>query len=427
MKTIELKKVQKEQVLQSLKRNRPNDTLKKSVGKIINEVRENGDSALFKLTKEFDGVDLTKETLTVKQEEIEEAVKQLDKGFIDALEEAKANIEQFHERQTGSSWLKTDEGQMIGQLVGPVERAGLYIPGGGYGYPSTVLMTAVPAKIAGVTDIVMVTPPGKDGSVSKYTLAAAKICGINKIFKVGGAQAIAAMAYGTESILPVDVIAGPGNAYVAEAKRQVYGDVGIDLVAGPSEVVVLADIKCDPNIIAADLVSQAEHDSDASAILITDSNVLANKVKELVSKKLKEIPRKDIAEKSLEENGLIFIVNTAEEAIETANIISPEHLVVLLEQPTRWLPKIKNAGAIFLGEDSVQSAADYSVGPNHVLPTGGGARFASPLGVATFQKYSNIVWLGKSSLEKIAGSAVTISRSEGFDGHALAVEERLNK
>jgi histidinol dehydrogenase len=427
MKTIELKKVQKEQVLQSLKRNRPNDTLKKSVGKIINEVRENGDSALFKLTKEFDGVDLTKETLTVKQEEIEEAVKQLDKGFIDALEEAKANIEQFHERQTGSSWLKTDEGQMIGQLVGPVERAGLYIPGGGYGYPSTVLMTAVPAKIAGVTDIVMVTPPGKDGSVSKYTLVAAKICGINKIFKVGGAQAIAAMAYGTESILPVDVIAGPGNAYVAEAKRQVYGDVGIDLVAGPSEVVVLADIKCDPNIIAADLVSQAEHDSDASAILITDSNVLANKVKELVSKKLKEIPRKDIAEKSLEENGLIFIVNTAEEAIETANIISPEHLVVLLEQPTRWLPKIKNAGAIFLGEDSVQSAADYSVGPNHVLPTGGGARFASPLGVATFQKYSNIVWLGKSSLEKIAGSAVTISRSEGFDGHALAVEERLNK
>lgn len=427
MKTIELKEVQREKVLASLKRTLPDNSLRESVAKIISDVRTGGDSELLRLTKEYDGVDLTAKTIIVSKNEIEDAVKKVGKDYIDALNQAKENIEQFHEKQLGSSWLKTDEEQMIGQLVGPVGSVGLYVPGGGAGYPSTVLMTAIPAKIAGVTDIVIVTPSGKDGKVSDFTLAAADVCGINKIYKAGGAQAIAALAYGTQTIKQVDVIAGPGNAYVSEAKRQVFGDVGIDLVAGPSEVVVLADVKSNPSKVAADLVSQAEHDSDARAILVTNSSELAEKVIAFTEKKIKKITRQEEAQKSLDDNGVVFIVNDSEDAVEVANIIAPEHLVVLLEQPTKWLPKIKNAGAIFLGEDAVQSAADYSVGPNHVLPTGGGARFASPLGVTNFQKFTNIVWLGKRSLEKSAGAAVTIARSEGFEGHALAIEERVKK
>lgn len=425
MKIVRINTVKKETILTNLKRSRPDDSIKKSVIEIITEVRKNGDKALIDYNRKFDGVETT--DLKVTKDEIEEAVEKAGAVYIEALKEAKEKIEQFHEKQLDSSWLKTDKEQMIGQLVGPVERAGLYVPGGSAGYPSTVLMAAIPASIAGVTDIAIASPPGKDGNISPNTIAAADVCGIDEIYKVGGAQAIAALAYGTESVAPVDVIAGPGNIYVTEAKKQVFGDVGIDLVAGPSEIVVLADIKSDPAIVASDLVSQAEHDSEASAILVTDSNVLAQKVISLIDEKLGNLSRKEEAKKSLENNGLVLIVEDAESAIEVSNIIAPEHLVVLLEQPTKWLPKIKNAGAIFLGEDAVQSAVDYSVGPNHVLPTGGAARFASPLSVGTFQKRSNIIWLGKSSLKKSADIAIVIAKSEGFDGHAQAIKERLNK
>lgn len=424
MKTVKLESVTKEKILSSLKRESADSVLKKSVEKIIEEVKANGDKALVSFTKKFDDADISKKGLVVSAEEIEKAYKAVPKEFIKALKEAKKNIEVFHEKQTASSWLKTDKEQMIGQLVGPIERAGLYIPGGENGYPSTVLMTVIPAKTAGVDQIILISPPDKKGEISQYTLAAACECGIDEVYRVGGAQGIAALAYGTETIKAVDVIAGPGNAYVTEAKRKVFGDVGIDLTAGPSEVVILADIKSNPNIVAADLLSQAEHDSQAKAILVTTNNVLAKKVNELVYKQLEKIPRKRQAKKALDEKGLIISVGSKEEAIKAANIIAPEHLVIMLEQPTKWLPLIKNAGAIFLGATSVQSAADYSVGPNHVLPTGGSARFASPLSVETFQKKSNIVWLGEKALSKDSKSAVVIARTEGFEGHVKAIEER---
>ena len=427
MKIVKIDEVNPKKINKSLKKGKASKAIRKSVSEIIDEVSQGDDRALLSYTKKFDKVDLTKKGIALDSKAIESAAKKVEKDFIKALKDAKKRIENFHEKQSNSSWLKTDRGEMIGQLAGPIESTGIYVPGGENGYPSTVLMSAIPARIAGVARIALVSPPLKDGEISKYTLAAAYECGIDEIYSVGGAQAIAALTYGTKSIKPVDIIVGPGNGYVTEAKRQVFGDVGIDMVAGPSEIVVIADIKANPNYIAADLLSQAEHDSDATAILITSSEVLARKVIDLVNKKADKISRKKEVKKSIENKGIVFISKDIDRIIKISNIIAPEHLVVLVEQPTRWLPFIKNAGAIFLGEDAVQSAGDYSFGPNHILPTGGSAKFTSPLSVETFQKMSNIVWLSNEALKNNASSAIELSKKEGFTAHTAAIDERLKK
>ena len=383
----------------------PTSRVDGAVADIIAGVRKGGDSALLAYTEKFDGVKLS--SLRVTPEEIEEAKASVEPEFLEVLARAARNIRRFHERQVRNSFILNDEdGIVIGQKVIPLDRAGLYVPGGTAAYPSTVLMDAIPAKIAGVREIVMVTPPGKDGCVNPAILAAAAEAGVDCIFKVGGAQAVAALAYGTESIPRVDKIVGPGNAYVAEAKRQVFGQVAIDMIAGPSEILVLADGKSDPVVLAADLLSQAEHDRMASAVLVTDSMDLALAVRDELERQIPLLDR------------------NLDEAIEVANRIAPEHLELMVDNPFDYLDKIRHAGSVFMGRNCPEALGDYFAGPNHTLPTGGTARFSSPLSVDDFVKKTQYTYYTEAALSKVADDIARFARKEGLTGHAKSALSR---
>ena len=387
------------------------------VADIIKNVREKGDAALFEYCERFDGARL--DSLLVTAREIDEAVAQVEPRFIEILERAAANIRKFHERQKRNSFILNDEdGIIIGQKVITVDRAGLYVPGGTAAYPSTVLMDSIPAKIAGCREVVMVTPPSKNGKVNPVILAAAKVAGVDKIFKVGGAQAVAALAYGTESIPKVDKIVGPGNAYVAEAKKQVFGVVSIDMIAGPSEILVVADGLSNPSHVAADLLSQAEHDRMASAVLVTDSAELASAVSEQLEIQIPRLQRADIARESIDKNGKIIVAPTLDAAIEIANEIAPEHLELCVDNPFDYLDKIRHAGSIFMGRNCPEALGDYFAGPNHTLPTSGTAKFSSPLSVDDFVKKTQYTYYTKEALSRVAADVAYFAELEGLGAHA---------
>ena len=395
-----------------------------TVAEIIANVIKNGDKALFDYARTFDKAELA--SLEVSEEEIEEAFESVDPEFIAIIREAAENITAFHKRQvTNSFFINGKEGVLTGQRVSPIEKVGLYVPGGTAAYPSTVLMDSIPAKIAGCSEIVMVTPPSKDGKVTPVILAAAKIAGVDKIFKVGGAQAVAALAYGTESVPKVDKIVGPGNAYVAEAKKQVFGKVSIDMIAGPSEILVVADSTCNPKYIAADLLSQAEHDKMASAVLVTDSFDFAVRVQEEIEIQIPRLPRSEIARASVDNNGKIIVAeNNLMLAIDIANEIAPEHLELAVDNPFDYLDRIKHAGSIFMGKFTPEALGDYFAGPNHTLPTSGSARFSSPLSVDDFVKKSQIIYYTEDALKKVADKVSYFAHKEGLDAHAKSATVR---
>lgn len=395
-----------------------------AVSEIIKTVRSEGDSALFEYSKKFDKVELS--SLEVTQEEIDKAFSIVEPEFVEILKEAKENIYAFHSRQVRNSFLINEkDGVVIGQKVIPIEKVGLYVPGGTAAYPSSVLMNAIPAKIAGCEQIVMVTPPAKDGSVNPAILAAAKVAGVDRIFKVGGAQAVAALAYGTESIPAVDKIVGPGNAFVAEAKKQVFGKVAIDMIAGPSEILVIADEKSDPVCVAADLLSQAEHDKNATAVLVTDSAILADAVVAELEVQIPMLSRAEIARVSIDNNGKIIITESIDEAIFVANGLAPEHLELCLDEPFNYLDKIKNAGSIFMGRYCPEALGDYFAGPNHTLPTSGTARFSSPLSVDDFVKKTQFSYYTKDALERVAKKVEFFANKEGLGAHAKSAVIRF--
>jgi len=399
--------------------------LETRVAEIISLVKKQGDKALRELTLKFDGVDLAETGIKVTRTEFESAYKQVSQGFLKALRQAKENIKEYHERQKRNSWLKTaDDGTVMGQLIRPLQRVGIYVPGGTAAYPSSVLMNALPAAVAGVEQIVMVSPPRPDGSVSPQVLVAAAECGIEEVYKIGGAQAIAALAYGTETISPVDKITGPGNIYVTLAKKQVYGIVDIDMLAGPSEILILADHTGQPEELAADLLSQAEHDELASAILISpDRALLENTVKE-VERQIKLLPRSEIAEKAWEKYGAAILVRDLEQGMDLVNKIAPEHFELVVEDPFSWLGKVKNAGAVFLGRNTPEAVGDYFAGPNHILPTGGTARFYSVLDVDAFVKKISFINYSAMALERDSEAIMLLARSEGLEAHARSIEVR---
>ena len=393
---------------------------------IIKNVHDNGDKALFEYTEKFDKAKLTAETIKVTPAEIEAAYKKVDEELVNVIRKAIVNIKNFHEKQKRNSWITTENnGTILGQRVSPIESAGVYVPGGKAAYPSTVLMNVLPAKVAGVERIVMTTPCNSEGVVYPTTLVAANEAGVTEIYKVGGAQAIAALAYGTESISKVDKIVGPGNIFVAIAKRLVYGHVSIDSIAGPSEILVLADETANPEYVAADLLSQAEHDELASATLVTTSQKLAEEVSEWVDKFTAELERKEIIQKSLDNFGNIFVAENMDDAIDASNEIAPEHLEIITANPWETMTKIKNAGAIFLGEYSSEPLGDYFAGPNHVLPTNGTARFFSPLSVDDFIKKSSIISYSKAALEAVHTDIELFAKAEGLTAHANSIAVRF--
>lgn len=397
--------------------------VEQTVTDIINEVKQNGDGALFMYCEKFDGAKLT--SLEVNQYEIDEAFDEVGEKFTDILKKAAENIRNFHKRQVKNSFIiNENEGVVIGQKVIPIEKVGLYVPGGTAAYPSTVLMDSIPAKIAGCKEIVITTPPNKDGKVNPYILAAAKIAGVDRIFKVGGAQAVAALAYGTKSIPKVDKIVGPGNAYVAEAKKQVFGKVSIDMIAGPSEILVVADGKSNPAFVAADLLSQAEHDKMASAVLVTDSLILANEVQAEIEKQLETLSRRDIARASIDNNGKIIVADNIKVVIDIANEIAPEHLELCIDNPFDYLDSIKHAGSIFMGRNCPEALGDYFAGPNHTLPTSGTARFSSPLSVDDFVKKTQYTYYTKEALDKVAYDVAYFAEKEGLTAHARSATIR---
>ena len=398
--------------------------VEKTVTAIIADVRENGDKALMSYAEKFDGAKL--ESLAVTAEEIDEAFAATEDEFIRILKEAAENIENYHSRQLRDGFeFSGAEGALTGQKVIPVDRAGIYVPGGTAAYPSTVLMNAIPAKIAGVREIVMTTPPSSDGKIAPQILAAAKVAGVTKIFKTGGAQAVAALAYGTESIPQCDKIVGPGNAYVAEAKRQVYGRVSIDMIAGPSEILVIADGASDPVNVAADMLSQAEHDKMATAVLITDSEELAEKTAAEIERQLDLLPRKEIAKTSVDTNGKIIVTDSLETAAEISNRLAPEHLELCVDDPFKLLPLIRHAGSVFMGRYCPEALGDYLAGPNHTLPTSGTARFASPLSVDDFIKKMQYTCYTEEALRKVAGDIAYFAEKEGLSAHARSATVRF--
>ena len=397
-----------------------------AVREILSNVAARGDEALREYTLRFDGARV--ERFEVTAEEIDEATRQVDPDFLRILRRAEHNITRFHEKQVSNSFiLNEEEGIVMGQKVLPLERVGIYVPGGTAAYPSTVLMDSIPARIAGCREIIMVTPPGKDGNIPPAILAAAKVAGITRIFRVGGAQAVAALAYGTESIPKVDKIVGPGNAYVAEAKRQVYGMVSIDMIAGPSEILIVSDGKTNPACAAADLLSQAEHDKNASAVLVTDDEAFALKVQAEVERQLPLLKRCEIARASVEDNGKIILAQSLQEAIEVANEIAPEHLELCVEDPFRYLSSIRNAGSIFMGRNCPEALGDYMAGPNHTLPTSGTARFSSPLGVEDFVKRTQYTYFTKEALATLAFDVKAFAEMEGLTAHAKSAVIRLEE
>ena len=396
------------------------------VSDIINNVRKNGDAALLEYTARFDGASLT--SLQVSEAEIDEAVSLVEPRFLEVLERAAKNITKFHARQVRNSFIINDEnGIVTGQKVIPVDRAGLYVPGGTAAYPSTVLMDSIPAKVAGVREVVMVTPPGKDGKVNPVILAAAKIAGIDKIFKVGGAQAVAALAYGTESVPKVDKIVGPGNAFVAEAKKQVFGAVSIDMIAGPSEILIVSDGKTNPRHAAADMLSQAEHDKLASAVLVTDSAEFAEKVSAELERQIPLLERAEIARASIENGSKIIVAPTLDAAIDIANEIAPEHLELCVDSPFDMLDKIRHAGSIFMGRNCPEALGDYLAGPNHTLPTSGTAKFSSPLSVDDFVKKTQYTYYTKEALADVYEDVAFFARKEGLTAHARSAEVRFEE
>jgi len=396
-----------------------------TVSEIIDKVINEKDDALLELTLKFDGVKLAKSDLKVSENEIEEAYELIDKKILEYLKLASKRIWDFHSKQRLNSWFEPDEnGTILGQLVLPVERVGVYVPGGKAAYPSSVLMNVVPAKVAGVKEIVMVTPPDSNGKINPYVLVAARETGVNEIYKVGGAQAIAALAYGTETVKAVDKITGPGNIYVTLAKKLVYGDVDIDMLAGPSEILVIADENASAAYIAADMLSQAEHDEIAASMLITPCVELADKVKVELEEQLQTLPKRAIAEKALKNRGVIIIVNDLNEAFDIANKIAPEHLEILVQNPFDWIGKVRHAGSVFLGEYSPEPVGDYIAGPNHVLPTSGTARFYSGLNVDAFVKKTTIISFSKTTFEKLKESIINLAEVEGLTAHANAVRVR---
>jgi len=402
-------------------------SIKNVVEEIVRDVATRGDAALFEYTEKFEGVSLNTRTVEVSKDEIESAVRNLDGADYKILELAAGRIETFHQKQRISSRIDSDEdGIYLGQMVRPLNRVGIYAPGGLASYPSTVLMAAIPAKVAGVNETILVTP-SKDGKINPLTLAAAQLAGVDKIFRMGGAQAVAALAYGTESIPPVDKIVGPGNVYVATAKMMVYGKVGIDMIAGPSEIVIITDGTVSPEIVAADLLSQAEHDEMASAILLTPDREFAMKVSLEVQSQLKNLERKSIAAKAMKDFGAAVITRDVNEAIDIANGFAPEHLELLVEKPWELLDKIKNAGAVFLGYNTPEAMGDYIAGPNHILPTGGTARFSSPLGVYDFVKRTSVISFSDKSLKKYGDKVARFAELEGLDAHGKSVMIRLKK
>ena len=395
------------------------------VSDIIKNVRANGDKALVEYSKKFDGA--VDDMLEVTKAEIDEAFTQVDEELISILKEAKENITAFHSRQVRNSFLLNEkDGVIIGQKVMPIEKGGLYVPGGTAAYPSSVLMNCVPAKIAGCSEIVMVTP-AKEGKIKPVILAAASIAGVDRIFKIGGAQAVAALAYGTESVPKVDKIVGPGNAFVAEAKKQVFGTVDIDMIAGPSEILVVADGTNNPAHIAADLLSQAEHDKMATAVLITNCEAFANKVSEELEKQIPLLPRAEIARCSIDTNGKIIVTDSLEEALETSNILAPEHLEICVDNPFEYLGLVKHAGSVFLGKNCPEALGDYFAGPNHTLPTSGTARFSSSLSVDDFVKKTQFSYFSKDALDKIGEKVVRFANEEGLQAHGKSVSIRLEK
>mgnify|MGYP003305095362 CR=1 FL=1 len=420
------------------KQNLLNDLLKRSpnhygefidrVNDIINNVRSNGDAAIFDYTKRFDGADINASNIRVTKEEIEEAYTLVDPELIDVIRKALVNIREYHEKQRQYSWFDSKpNGTMLGQKVTPLATTGVYVPGGKAVYPSSVLMNVIPAKVAGVEKIVMVTPPGKDGKVNPNTLVAANEAGADEIYKVGGAQAIAALAFGTESIPKVDKIVGPGNIYVALAKKAVYGHVSIDAIAGPSEILVLADETANPTYVAADLLSQAEHDELASAILVTTSRELAEQVAKEVERFVNQLSRKAILEKSLDNYGYLLVADCMQDAIDVVNEIASEHLEIITKEPFQIMTKVKNAGAIFLGEYASEPLGDYFAGPNHVLPTNGTAKFFSPLSVDDFIKKSSIISYSREALEPIHEDIIRFAKAEGLTAHANSIAVRFGK
>ena len=398
----------------------------KSVSEILATVEKEGDAALYAYAARFDKVELS--SLTVSREEIDEAFAKVDPAYIDILKKAAANISEYHAKQKREGFeMRREGGVILGQKITPIEKAGLYVPGGTASYPSTVLMNAIPAKIAGVKEVVMTTPPGKDGKIRAEVLVAASLCGVDKIIKSGGAQAIGALAFGTESVPKVDKIVGPGNIFVALAKKAVFGRVNIDMIAGPSEILVLADYSANPTYVAADLLSQAEHDKLATAVLVTDSETLAVAVQAELERQLALLERSEIARTSIEQNGKIILVGSIDEAVEVSNLIAPEHLELAVNDPMALLPKIENAGSIFMGHYTPEPMGDYFAGPNHTLPTGGSARFSSPLSVDDFIKKTQYLYYTPAELEKAYQDVAVFARSEGLTAHARAVEVRFEE
>lgn len=430
MRILKLTKDSKKNLLEELLKRSPNQykEYEARVCGIIEEVRSKGDAALFSYTEQFDGAVLDRGTIQVTKEEIETAYQQLDPKLVDVMGKSMENIKSYHEKQRQYSWFDSKpNGVMLGQKVSALARVGVYVPGGKAAYPSSVLMNVLPAKVAGVEEIIMTTPCGRDGMVNPGTLVAADLAGVDAIYKAGGAQAIAALAFGTESIPKVDKIVGPGNIYVALAKKAVFGHVSIDSIAGPSEILVLADETANPRYVAADLLSQAEHDELASAILITTSPTLAEQVSEEVDRFTATLSRKDIIEKSLENYGYILIAETMEEAIEAADEIASEHLEILTADPFEVMMKVKNAGAMFLGEYASEPLGDYFAGPNHVLPTNGTAKFFSPLSVDDFIKKSSIISYSREALEPVYQDIVTFAASEQLTAHANSIKVRFEE
>ena len=428
MRTVRLTKESTKDILENLLKRSPNNygKFEAAVADILANVKEKGDEALFSYTKEFDKVEVTADTIRVTEAEIQEAYEAVDASLLEVIRKALVNIHSYHEKQRQNSWFtSTENGTMLGQKVTPLNRVGVYVPGGKAVYPSSVLMNIVPAKVAGVPHIVMTTPPGKDGKVNPSTLVAAKEAGADEIYKVGGAQAIGALAYGTASIPKVDKIVGPGNIFVALAKKAVYGHVSIDSIAGPSEILVLADETANPHYVAADLLSQAEHDEMASAILITTSTELAQNVEKEIDGYLKVLSRREIIEKSLENFGYILIAEDMDEAIDAANEIASEHMEIVTKNAFEVMMKVRNAGAIFIGEYSSEPLGDYFAGPNHVLPTNGTAKFFSALSVDDFIKKSSIVYYSRSALKEIHKDIIQFATSEQLTAHANSIAVRF--
>ena len=422
IKILDYKEVEIKEILT---RDNNNDrSVDEIVSGILEDVRTNGDTALLGYCEKFDKAKLS--SLEVSQQEIDDAFSSIDPDFIKTLELARDNIEAFHTQQIRKNFVLNDkEGIVLGQKVTPIEKVGLYVPGGTASYPSSVLMNAVPAKLAGVTEIVMATPPNSDGTIAAPILAAAKVAGVTRIFKMGGAQAVAALSYGTESVPKVDKIVGPGNIFVATAKRMVYGTVDIDMIAGPSEILVLADGSCNPRYVAADLLSQAEHDRLASAVLVTDSPELAKAVQAELEVQIPQLSRADIARESIDTNGKIILADSMKQAVEISNLIAPEHLEICVDDPFALLNSVKNAGSIFLGKNVPEALGDYFAGPNHTLPTSGTARFSSPLSVDDFVKKSSFIYYTKHALSDVQARVVDFATREGLTAHAKSVSIRF--